>query len=122
VIAVEDLARVIAALSRQPRLYGDGGTYHVADPRLLPMDSLHAFLRTLLRLPEAQRVPMREHRSLVRRRIPELSDHQYALLTEDHWFDTSRIWHRTELDPGPGFERRFAACSAWYAQQLDHGA
>ncbi|WP_326585310.1 NAD(P)-dependent oxidoreductase [Streptomyces sp. NBC_00481] len=122
VIAVEDLARVIAALSRQPRPHGNDGTYHVADPRLLPMDSLLARLRTLLRLPEIQRVPISEHRALVRQRIPELSAHQYALLTEDHWFDTSHIWHHTELDPGPGFDERFAACSAWYAQHLNHEA
>lgn len=117
VIAAEDLARVIAALALQPEPH-DGGTYHVADPRPLLMDGLYASLRALLRLPMAQQVPIGEHRSLVRQLMPDLSDHQYALLTEDYWFDTSRIWQRTGLNPGPGFERRLAACSAWYAKQL----
>lgn len=121
-IAVEDLARVIAALARQSEPGCDGATYHVADPRPLPMESVYASLRALLRLPEAQRVPTGEYRSLVRQLMPDLSDHQYALLTEDSWFDTSRIWQRTGLQPGPDFEQRFAACSAWYAQQLGSGA
>ncbi|MFF4276092.1 NAD-dependent epimerase/dehydratase family protein [Streptomyces sp. NPDC001536] len=121
VIAAEDLARVIAALALQPEPH-DGGTYHVADPRPLLMDDLYASLRALLRLPMAQQVPIGEHRSLVRQLVPDLSDHQYALLTQDCWFDTTRIWQRTGLNPGPGFERRLAACSAWYAKQLAPGA
>lgn len=118
VIAAEDLARVIVALARQSGPHWGGGTYHVADPRPLLMNSLHTGLRALLRLPVAQEVPIGDHRSLVRQLMPDLSDHQYALLTEDCWFDSSSIWQRTGLNPGPGFERRFAACSAWYAKQL----
>lgn len=117
VIAAEDLARVIVALARRSEPH-DGGTYHVADPQPLLMDGLYAQVRALLRLPAAQQVPPGEHRSLVRQLVPDLSDHQYALLTEDCWFDTSRIWQHTGLNPGPGFERRFAASSAWYAKQL----
>lgn len=120
VIAVEDLARVITALVRQP-WPADDGTYHVADPRPLPMDHLVARLRVLLRLPEVRQIPLEEHRSLVKSAMPELSDHQYAFLTEDNWFDTGRIWHRTGLEPGPGFEDRFTACAAWYARQLCSG-
>jgi nucleoside-diphosphate-sugar epimerase len=121
VIAVEDLARVITALAQQSQPGCDGGTYHVADPKPLPMACLYTRLRALLGLPEAQRVPIGEHRSLVRRLMPELSDHQYTLLTEDNWFDSSRIWQRTGLNSGPDFGRRFAACSAWYTKQLDSG-
>ncbi|SNX88260.1 nucleoside-diphosphate-sugar epimerase [Streptomyces sp. TLI_55] len=115
VIAAEDLARVIVTLTRQS--WHDGETYHVADPRPLPMDELYAKMRAFLGLPMAQEVPPKEHRALVRQLVPDLSDHQYALLTEDCWFDTSRIWQRTGLHPGPGFEQRLAACSAWYAKQ-----
>ncbi|MFJ5780221.1 NAD-dependent epimerase/dehydratase family protein [Streptomyces sp. NPDC093094] len=120
VIAVEDLARITAALVRQPR--AADGTYHVADPRPLPWEDLLARLRTLLHLPQAPPVPLAEHRSLVRRSLPALSDHQYALLTEDHWYDTDRIWRSTGLHPGPGFGERFAACLAWYARQLQPSA
>ncbi|MFJ8547224.1 NAD-dependent epimerase/dehydratase family protein [Streptomyces sp. NPDC093586] len=121
VVAVEDLARITAALVRQPHpARTAGGTYHVADPRPLPWGDLLARLRTLLHLPQAPPVPLAEHRSLVRRSLPDLSDHQYSLLTEDHWYDTERIWRSTGLRPGPGFGGRFAACSAWYARQLRH--
>ncbi|MET8944888.1 NAD-dependent epimerase/dehydratase family protein [Streptomyces sp. NPDC004542] len=118
VIAVEDLARVVVALAGQP---GGGETYHVADPRPLSMHRLCARMRVLLRLPEAQRISLEDHRSLVRSAMPELSDHQYALLTEDNWFDTDRVWRRTGLNPGPGFEDRFAACASWYARHLHAG-
>jgi nucleoside-diphosphate-sugar epimerase len=121
VIAAEDLARVIVTLARQAEPH-DGGIYHVADPQPLLMEGLYSSLRTLLRLPAAQEVPIGEHRSLVRQLVPDLSDHQYALLTQDCWFDTTRVWQRTGLNPGPGFERRLAACSAWYAKQLAPGA
>ncbi|MER5218704.1 NAD-dependent epimerase/dehydratase family protein [Streptomyces sp. NPDC002838] len=114
VIAVEDLARVIVTLARWPWPHGGGETYHVADPRPLSMGSLLVRLQGLLGLPEPRWVPSAEHRTLVRHALPGLSDHQYALLTEDHWYDTGRIWHKAELDPGPGFEKRFAACSSWY--------
>ncbi|RPF24785.1 hypothetical protein EDD92_9728 [Streptomyces sp. TLI_185] len=93
----------------------------MADPRPLPMDHLVARLRVLLRLPEVRQVPLEEHRSPVKSAMPELSDHQYALLTEDNWFDTGRIWRRTGLEPGPGFEDRFTACAARYARQLCPG-
>ncbi|MFE1948899.1 NAD-dependent epimerase/dehydratase family protein [Streptomyces sp. NPDC059524] len=116
VIAVDDLARITAALVHQPRTAD--GSYHVADPRPLPWGDLLARLRTLLRLPQTPPIPLTEHRSLVRNLLPALSDHQYALLTEDHWYDTDRIWRSTGLPAGPGFGERFAACSAWYARQL----
>ena len=119
-IAVQDLARIIAALAHQPppHPHSDGGTYHAADPRPLPMDHLLTHLRTLLHLPPARPTPISEHRAHVHKLLPELSDHQYALLTKDHWYNTNRIWHHTQLHPGPGFETQFTANSPWYTQQL----
>ncbi|WP_406194201.1 NAD-dependent epimerase/dehydratase family protein [Streptomyces europaeiscabiei] len=125
-IAVQDLARIITALTYQPPPHSGGGsrahgsTYHVAYPRPLRMDHLHTRLRTLLHLPPARPTPITEHRALVREHLPELTDHQYALLTKDHYYDTSRIWHHTRLHPGPGFDTRFTASTAWYAHHLNH--
>ncbi|WP_328436793.1 NAD-dependent epimerase/dehydratase family protein [Streptomyces sp. NBC_00444] len=117
-IAVEDLARVVAGLAWRPRSHGDGDTYHAADPRPLSMESLIARLRADLGLPEVGRLPIAEHRAQLRRVMPGLSDHQHALLTQDHWYDADRVWQRIGLDPGPGFEERFAACSSWYAEHV----
>ncbi|WND33045.1 NAD-dependent epimerase/dehydratase family protein [Streptomyces sp. BB1-1-1] len=120
VIEVGDLARVVAALVDGAGVPGEGGTYHVAHPRPLSMARLLAELRSALRLPAPRRVPAADHRALVRQSLPGLTDHQYALLTQDHWYDTSSIWGQIGLDPGPGFEARFAACSAWYREQSAH--
>ncbi|MFC8246691.1 NAD-dependent epimerase/dehydratase family protein [Streptomyces chartreusis] len=120
-VAVEDLARVAAAVADGRVPLDRGGTYHVAHPRPVSMALLLAKLRTAFGLPEPRGVPIAEHRALVRQTLPEVSDHQYALLTEDHWYDTSAIWRDTGLDPGPGFERRFASCSNWYREHVAHG-
>ncbi|CAL9328009.1 hypothetical protein SUDANB32_00012 [Streptomyces sp. enrichment culture] len=119
VIAVEDLARLTTALIHHSRhTQAPGTTYHVADPQPLPWDDLLARLRTLLHLPQAQPIPLSEHRSLVRRSLPRLTDHQYALLTQDHWYNTGSIWHTTGLQPGPGFHERLSTSTTWYAQHL----
>ncbi|MCP9994708.1 NAD-dependent epimerase/dehydratase family protein [Streptomyces werraensis] len=97
-------------------------TYHAADPQPLPWDDLLARLRTLLRLPQAPPIPLCEHRSLVRRSLPRLTDHQYALLTQDHWYTTQNIWHTTRLPSGPGFHHRLttstSTSTSWYTQHL----
>ncbi|MDX3130645.1 hypothetical protein PV367_12760, partial [Streptomyces europaeiscabiei] len=61
-----------------------------------------------------------EHRTQVRKHLPQLTDHQYALLTEDHYYDTTRIWHHTQLHPGPGFDTRFTTHTPWYTHHLNH--
>ncbi|WP_051947622.1 NAD-dependent epimerase/dehydratase family protein [Streptomyces scabiei] len=119
-IAVQDLARIITALTHQPPPHTHGSTYHVADPRPLPMDHLHTRLRTLLHLPPARHTTITEHRTQVRKHLPQLTDHQYALLTEDHYYDTTRIWHHTQLHPGPGFDTRFTTHTPWYTHHLNH--
>ncbi|MFJ8185526.1 NAD-dependent epimerase/dehydratase family protein [Streptomyces sp. NPDC096105] len=119
VIEVGDLARVVAALVHSPWVPDGGRTYHVADPRPLPMERLLAEVRSVLRLPAPRRVSAADHRELVRRSLPGFTDHQYALLTQDHWYDTAAIWRDTGIDPGPGFQERFTACSPWYREQLD---
>ncbi|MFE5262367.1 NAD-dependent epimerase/dehydratase family protein [Streptomyces coelicoflavus] len=120
VIEVGDLARVVAALVDGSGAPGEGGTYHVAHPRPLSMARLLAELGSVLRLPAPRRVSAADHRALVGQSLPGLTDHQYALLTKDHWYDTASIWRQTGIDPGPGFEARFARCSAWYREQSAH--
>lgn len=45
------------------------------------------------------------------------SAHQLALLTEDHWYDSSAIWAATGEDPDPSPAANEAAI-AWYRQLL----
>ncbi|MFE0106927.1 NAD-dependent epimerase/dehydratase family protein [Streptomyces sp. NPDC059009] len=129
-IAVDDLARLVGALVRQGQdgdgdgdeaagQDGGGQVYHAAHPRPVCMRSLVFALGRLLGLPPPRgALSLQDHRELVTRSVPELSDHQYALLTQDHWYDSSRIWDRTRLEPGPGPIGRFAECAGWYEREL----
>ncbi|MEU0579802.1 NAD(P)-dependent oxidoreductase [Streptomyces griseoincarnatus] len=120
-IAVDDLARITTALIHRPRhTRTPPTTYHVADPRPLPWNHLLTRLRTLLHLPHTPPIPLNEHRSLIRRTLPRLTDHQYALLTQDHWYNTTSVWHTTGLQPGPGFHQRLNTSRHWYTQHLAH--
>ncbi|MEE1941971.1 NAD-dependent epimerase/dehydratase family protein [Streptomyces sp. TRM 70361] len=121
VIAVEDLARAVVALAFSNRSDDHGEVFHAADPRPLSTERLLTAVCSMLSLPEPRRVPIAEHRARTRRALPGLSEHQYVLLTEDHWYDAGRLWRRTGLKSGPGFDNRFAACAPWYVRQLTAG-
>ncbi|MFF0794365.1 NAD-dependent epimerase/dehydratase family protein [Streptomyces spiralis] len=120
VIAVGDLARGVAGLVGAPGDVDCSGVYHAVHPRPVPMDEVLLALHQCLGvpLPRVGEVSVREHRALVARAVPELSDHQYALLTRDHWYRGDRLWACAGVDPGPGFAARFAGAAGWYAGRL----
>lgn len=128
-VAVDDLARVVVALALDGPPYDHGGrdtVYHVGDPRPV---SLRAQVRALcavggVPLPHGS-LSHAEHRARAERSLPDLTAHQHALLTQDAWYDSGRVWRELGLDPGPGFAARFGAAAAWYRQHLGeeaHGA
>jgi nucleoside-diphosphate-sugar epimerase len=118
-IAVSDLARGVAGLVRAPGTADRSTIYHAAHPRPVPMSHVLLALRRHLGLSApGGDTSLREHRAQVARAVPEFSDHQYALLTQDHWYRSDRLWARTGEDPGPGFEARFAESADWYAHHL----
>ncbi|MGW0084327.1 hypothetical protein [Streptomyces sp. NPDC003393] len=80
--------------------------------------ALHRHLGLPLPRLEEGRCPGGGHRALVARAVFELSDRQYALLTQDHWYRSDRLWARTGEDPGPGFATRFAEVADWYTDHL----
>lgn len=105
-ITVEELARLVGALVRRGAV-GHGGVYHVAHPRPVHMHTLVFALCRLLGLPPPWCGPsVEEHRELVGRAMPELTAHQHALLTRDHWYDSGRVWRLSGLEPGPGVLER----------------
>ncbi|MEU3842947.1 NAD(P)-dependent oxidoreductase [Streptomyces sp. NPDC028635] len=117
-ISLEDLARCVVALVRDHEAARGPAIYHAADPRPLPFGRLLLALHRVLGLPPAPGdISPAEHRARIRRAMPALSDHQYALVTQDHWYDARRLWERCGQRPGPEFEVQFAACRDWYARQ-----
>ncbi|HET6709321.1 NAD-dependent epimerase/dehydratase family protein [Amycolatopsis sp.] len=118
-VAVADLAAAIAVLALDPRPRRGAEVFHVADPRPIRVRGLVTAMCELLGLPvPVADLPLAEHRARTRVALPSLSDHQYSLLTQDHWYESSRIWDRTGVSPGPGFGRRLAEAADWYRESL----
>ncbi len=118
-VAVTDLAAAIAALVVKPDAGRSGDVFHVADPRPMRVLKLITAVCDLLNLPmPAMDLPLDEHRARTRAAMPALTDHQYSLLTRDHWYESSRIWGLTGVSPGPGFSARFAEVADWYRDAL----
>lgn len=119
VVHVEDLARVVAALVLDPRPEDAGRVFHVDGPRPEPLWSLASQACAALGLAWPERtVSPREHRRLAAEALPWLTDHQYALLTRDHWYCTCRIRDRLALAPAPGFAARIRRSADWYRRHL----
>lgn len=119
-VAVADLAAAIAVLALDPRVSDQAGEiFHVADPRPVQVRQLVTTMCELLDLPlPVVDLPLDEHRVRTRAELPALSDHQYSLLTRDHWYESSRIWELTGVSPGPGFGPRLAEAADWYRSSL----
>ncbi|WIY03008.1 NAD-dependent epimerase/dehydratase family protein [Amycolatopsis mongoliensis] len=118
-VAVADLAAAIAVLAMNPGLGGAGEVLHVADPRPVRMRRLVTAVCELLDLPvPVAELSLAEHRARTRAALPSLTDHQYSLLTRDHWYESDRIWELTGVSPGPGFGPSLAGAAAWYRESL----
>ncbi|MEV7046355.1 NAD-dependent epimerase/dehydratase family protein [Amycolatopsis sp. NPDC051061] len=118
-VAVADLAAAIVELALNPRPAGAGEVFHVADPRPVRMRHLVTAVCELLDLPvPVADLPLAEHRARTRAALPTLTDHQYSLLTRDHWYESDRIWELTGVSPGPGFGPSLAEAAGWYRESL----
>ncbi|MDJ0346718.1 NAD-dependent epimerase/dehydratase family protein [Streptomyces sp. H10-C2] len=118
-IAVQDLARVITGLAGRVWTPDLDSVYHVNHPRPTVLRALVAELsRNLEVRPPGTDLPYDAHRELTARVLPELSAHQHGLLTQDHWYESSRIWKQLGLAPGLGFAAGFAASAPWYRRHL----
>ena len=118
-IAVTDLAAVIVALALKPMMGRPGDVFHVADPRPVRIRRLVTAVCELLDLPvPTEDLPIDEHRARMRAALPALSEHQYSLLTQDHWYESSRVWALAGVSPGPGFGPRLEEAADWYRATL----
>ncbi|MEW9532075.1 NAD-dependent epimerase/dehydratase family protein [Microbispora sp. NPDC049125] len=118
-VSVGDLARVVGALALEAGSDGAGVVLHVGHPEPVSVRRLLTTVHGCLGLPLPELdLPAADHRALSRTAVPAMTDHQFTLLADDHWYDTSAVWSRTALDPGPGFEARFPAAVSWYRELL----
>lgn len=116
VIAVDDLARAIVGVAAS----GLTGVHHVNHPRPVAMAELLGWLGRHIGCRRPTRdIDRATHRELLRRARLPLSDHQYALLTDDHWYRSERVWREVGLPAGPGLAHRIAESASWYRATYD---
>ncbi|MFF0147862.1 hypothetical protein [Amycolatopsis sulphurea] len=84
----------------------------MADPRPVRIREFADAVCELLDLPLA------EHHRRTRVALPGLSEHQWSLLTRDHWYADDRVWESTGVPPGPGLAVRLAEAADWYRELL----
>jgi nucleoside-diphosphate-sugar epimerase len=118
-VSVEDLAAVAATLTRMPWGPSKGAVFHVSHPQPVSFRAVteRAYGELGLTLPEND-LPAHEHRELTRRALPRLTDHQFELLAYDHWYNSSRIWQYTGVNPGAGAVTRLPAATSWYRKHI----
>ncbi|MFI7676239.1 NAD-dependent epimerase/dehydratase family protein [Actinophytocola sp. NPDC049390] len=119
IVSVQDLAKVPAALARLPWGPRPGAVFHVSQPRPV---SVHAMAHKVcaplgLTLPEHD-LPSDVHRELTRSAIPNMTDHQFSLLAEDHWYESTRIWRTLGITPTELGTAEIDDAVGWYRTLL----
>ncbi|WP_441251435.1 NAD-dependent epimerase/dehydratase family protein [Kitasatospora sp. McL0602] len=115
-ISVEDLARVLAALAQAPWKPTGPQVYHACHPEPVMVRDLMTAVSERLGLP----LPAGDLTlaAAAERLGGGGWERRLSLLGVDHWYESSRLWRRTGLAPGPGFAARFADQVAWYRATL----
>ncbi|KAB8161665.1 NAD-dependent epimerase/dehydratase family protein [Streptomyces sp. 3MP-14] len=122
VIAVSDLARLVAALAFTARPPAAGSVWHASHPEPVRLRVLARRVCEVLDLPPpSDDLPCAEHRSVTARELPEMTDHQHALLSRDHFYDSSGVWRALGLTAGPGYASRMAEALRWYGERSSGG-
>jgi nucleoside-diphosphate-sugar epimerase len=120
-VAVQDLARLIAALALGPGEPGRG-VFHASHPQPVRtadlLDRLAA-LGVLAPVPD-RKWSWAECLHQLRSTAGDMSERQFSLLAQDHWYHSEDIWTAAACPPGPGPLARLADAAPWYRAAL-HG-
>ncbi|KQV15433.1 MULTISPECIES: NAD(P)-dependent oxidoreductase [unclassified Kitasatospora] len=119
-IAVEDLARPIAALARQSWGPVPGGlVYHASHPEPITIRELATLVCGALGRPlPAGEITMERARRLLEGVGSVSWGRRLSLMAVEHRYESSRLWRRTGCDPGPGLAARFPGHVPWYRELL----
>ncbi|MFI7344263.1 NAD-dependent epimerase/dehydratase family protein [Streptomyces sp. NPDC050085] len=117
-VDADDLARLVTALATGARQV-DTGVHHASHPHPVRNGDLMARLADLGVLPAAAEDWTWEACLAQLRQSPgRVSERQFALLAQDHWYRGSEIWRLADCPPGPGPLARLAAAAPWYRNHL----
>ncbi|WP_327678601.1 NAD-dependent epimerase/dehydratase family protein [Kitasatospora sp. NBC_00458] len=121
-VAVDDLARLIAALALAPEPLPDRapGVHHAGHPRPVGIGALLAALADHGVLPPVPSAdwPWDRCTAELRRTPGAYGERQFDLMARHHWYRSEEIWRLTATDPGPGPLERLAAAAPWYRAHL----
>ncbi|MER5861973.1 NAD-dependent epimerase/dehydratase family protein [Kitasatospora sp. NPDC002040] len=119
-IAVDDLARPIAALARSPWGPVPGGrVFHASHPEPVGMRELVTLVCAALGRPvPSGDVTLAQARRLLEGAGDAVWDRRLSLLAVDHWYESSRLWRFSGCEPGPGLAARFPDHAPWYRELL----
>ncbi|MFD0143152.1 MULTISPECIES: NAD-dependent epimerase/dehydratase family protein [unclassified Streptomyces] len=113
-VDVDDLARLITTLATAPEA-PTPGIHHASHPRPVTNGDLMAELAALGILPAADEDwPWEACLDRLRQTPGRMSERQFSLLAQDHWYASEDIWHTTPCPPGPGPLTRLTAAAPWY--------
>ncbi|WP_256362036.1 hypothetical protein [Streptomyces sp. TRM70350] len=117
-VDVDDLARLITTLATAIDAPAPG-VYHASHPRPVSNGDLMAELAALDVLPAAEEDwPWETCLDRLRSTPGRMSERQFSLLAQDHWYAGEEIWQATSCPPGPGPLSRLAAAAPWYRSFL----
>jgi nucleoside-diphosphate-sugar epimerase len=115
VVAVTDLAAVVAAAARRPDAFG-GAPFHVCEPRPVRVRDVLGALADLYRLPRPRlSVPGTATRAALRLCRLHHLERRLELLAVEHTYRSDRVWRAAGIAPGPGMLDRLGDYTAWYA-------
>lgn len=116
-IAVEDLARLLATLSTQPPADLAGGIFHAAHPTPLTVGAFTTEVAKALDV-QLQTTPVPPLQALEAATAAGFSPHQLDLAATDHWYDADALWGLTASPASPPRPALSAQHLQWYRQLL----
>ncbi|MGK5693426.1 NAD-dependent epimerase/dehydratase family protein [Streptomyces sp. URMC 128] len=117
-VDVDDLARLIVSVACGPAEVPPG-THHASHPVPVSNRDLMKRLTDLGVLRTvAEDWPWQECLRRLRETPGQVSERQFALLAQDHWYRSEEIWRAADCPEGAGPLTRLAAAAAWYRDQL----
>ncbi|WP_433546395.1 NAD-dependent epimerase/dehydratase family protein [Streptomyces sp. CA-294286] len=120
VISVHDLARLIAGITVvQPAPETEGRIFHANHPRPVPIADLISSLAARgLVVDPTEDWPLDRCLAALGERPGWVSERQFRLLAEDHWYLSEEVWNAFGVAPAPDPLSWLTDAADWYRRHL----
>ncbi|WP_158887120.1 NAD-dependent epimerase/dehydratase family protein [Amycolatopsis anabasis] len=119
-IAAEELGRLLAGLAMvQARSVPSQAILHATHPIPIPVATVFDLVGRAFGLdPPRRSVPIARARDVLADRGGAAAVRRLAMYTDDHVYDSERIWQITGCRPGPGFPGDLPELVGWYREHI----